>query len=140
MYSAKFINISKTKISICFFFSSLNKYTYYLFKFHTPLHATRYMYHIKPVKRVFDSKQLVISEQFILPQYFGNGKNTCNVFEVFPHLRISTALSTEVENGLYLLFLIQNSVVTNSKQEIAGKKTMIICNCDLMIKLRKNGP
>ena len=129
MYSAKFINISKANIPIFFLFFFKQVYML-LFKFFKPLHVTSYMYHIKPVKQVFDSlycqsSQLFLfvpSEQYILSQYIGKSKNTQNDFKMFPRLRLSTALSTkEVKNRMYLLFQIQTSVVTNSKERIEEK-------------------
>ena len=60
-------------------------------------------------------------------------------FQKFPLLRLPTALS--VSRRLYLLFLIQNSVVTNSREDIAENiieyMYQITCNYDLIIKLRK---
>ena len=59
-------------------------------------------------------------------------KKIWNIFK-----RFSTVLSTEeVENRLYSLFLIQNSAVTNYKEEIAEEIIayvyQITCICDLM--------
>ena len=150
MYSPKFTNISKTKIII--FFLLFIKQVYMLpVKLLKPLHVTSY--HIKPLKRLFDSlycqsSQLFLfvpSEQYILSQYIGKSKNTQNVFKMFPRLRLSTALSTkEVKNRMYLLFQIQTSVVTNSKERIEEKMIaymyLITGNCNLLIKLRLNGP
>ena len=69
----------------------------------------------------------VPSEQFILVQHFGQIKNTRIYQQRYQQKKLKT-------------FLIQNSVVTNSKEQIAENHRFmyqIICNCDLMIELKE---
>ena len=100
------------------------------------LQATTCINRLNDVRLVLLSKQLVV---------FTCTYRTVLTFSTFwknqKHMNISTTLSTkEVENRLYVSYLIQNSVVSNSKEQIAENHRFmyqIICNCDLMIELKE---
>ena len=91
-------------------------------KFHKPLHVKCTSYHIKRLNGC--STNVIVKAASCSYVYLAKSSNFLDILETSKIrmflLRLSTALSTEeVENRLYLLFCIQNFLVTNSKRGIA---------------------
>ena len=95
----------------------------------------------KPIKRC--STRVIVKAISCFYVYLANSSYFLNILEKSKtHEYINNVINKRSwkQTVLYALFLIQNSVVSNSKEQIAENHRFmyqIICNCDLMIELKE---